>query len=96
MTVSPLAAVRQVVREMYPSARVSMRGPAVRVRITAVPEADVVDEIRDALPAADIVVKKDRVMAHGGRCHVLEVRPVEWPAEPAVDGGPRDCFGGAA
>ena len=97
---SPSRAIRQVVSELYPLAHVysQKRGDAVIVELRCVPEAPAVEQIREALPAAEVVVKQDRRPAHGTRFLVLEIRPVEGGSvEEPVPGGPRELsFGSAA
>ena len=98
---SPSRAIRSVVEAMYPLAHVysQKRGDAVIVELRCVPEAPAVEQIREALPAAEVVVKQDRRPAHGTRFLVLEIRPVEerGSVEEPVPGGPRELsFGSAA
>ena len=94
---SPSRAIRSVVEAMYPLAHVysQKRGDAVIVELRCVPEAPAVEQIREALPAAEVVVKQDRRPAHGTRFLVLEIRPGS--VEEPVPGGPRELsFGSAA
>lgn len=96
MSRSLRAAVERVVAVDYPNARVycQRHGDAVYVEIRAIYEAPVVEQIRKALPAADVLIHQHRRTAHGGVAYTLEVRP---PVEEAVDGGPCDLsWGGAA
>lgn len=97
---SPSRAIRSVVEAMYPLAHVysQRRGDAVIVELRCVPEAPAVEAIREALPAAEVVIRQDRRPAHGTRFLVLEIRPVEeGSVEEPVASGPRELsFGSAA
>lgn len=94
-------AIRSVVEALYPLAHVysQRRGDAVIVELRVVPEAPAVEDIREALPAAEVVVRQDRRPSHGTRFLVLEIRPLGEEGsvvEPEV-GGPRELsFGSAA
>lgn len=91
-----LASLRAAIEPLYPNAHIyrARRDNALTVEIKAEPGVHVRQKVAEALPAAHVVRKTERRMAHGSFLHVLEIRPADEPDE--LGGEWAIAFGGAA